>query len=295
MKYITMLGLLTILMSNTAQAEIVIPCDGTYASSQAWLADIGGTAIQGSRSLGSIKLKVRACGNTITISADGMNVSLGRISSDSNTFKGKHKGTPNLEFTLNAKTPQHISGRMIASDGQLTLKRPLAVILQSGSAPKLENCEAATVPTDLRQYALSVIDLFKYLALSPKSGFGYEDYIHDDSNTEKRQSSVYFYIDHSQSVLAKLEREQGFVSCSTPAVKDFLVLPKIKAKFNILPQGDSMSFQLQIIDVSSEFKILQEHSVKASGNSKEDVANAMIALWKLLKPVVEIKSMSGSI
>ena len=136
MKYITILSLLAISISNTTQTEIIIPCDGTYATSQKWLADIVGTAIQGACSLGSIELKTLKCGNTITISADGMNVSLDRISSDSNTFKGNHKGTPNLEFTLNAKTPQHISGRMIASDGQLTLKRPLAVILQSGSAPK---------------------------------------------------------------------------------------------------------------------------------------------------------------
>ena len=53
--------------------------------------------------------------------------------------------------------------------------------------------------------------------------------------------------------------------------------------------------QLQVIDISSEFKVLQEHSVEASGGSKENISNTMITLWKRLEPTIEINSMTGSI
>lgn len=297
MKHLALLSVLACSIQALHAAPIT-PCNGNYEASQKWLAALGGPTIQGGRSLGTVQIKVLDCGNKINLSADGLSIQLSRSPANSNTFKGSRAGTPNLDFTLEATTAHHIKGKMIASDGELTLKRPLAIILQSGSAPKFDSCSQNDKnPKDLNQDALSLIKLFEQLKLSPADNFEYADYMHINTWEDKKKSSITLYLDAKNRMLPIIKKKNlNQASCSGNKKQRFS-RPVTKITFITQRQAEKVELTLKISQTSNPSKILQEQKSQISQSTVDTtivaMTKAMTDTWNKLDPSIDIVEMSN--
>lgn len=299
MKYITLFWLL-FCCQQLAYAEKIIPCNGTYEASQKWLASLGYT-IQGKKDLKPTEVKVLECGNTLEISQHGKTISLKRTTANSNTFKGEIKGLPTINLNLEAVSAQHMKGLMIASDGELTLKRPVAMILESGTTPNIESCEVRSPARPMHTNTLALAIVLTQDGIFPSKGRSYQDYIHEGKSNptyvERHEGSktydlhdshsVSFYIDDKGAILPKMSDQRLLKGVCSPKEKRLALADKL-INIKIIQYGRQIDVFLQINNMNG--KITKQYTGIMNGEGVRRISQTIKKAW--IKANIPIKSMS---
>jgi hypothetical protein len=271
-------------LGQSALAAPVLLCDGTYIASQRWLSSMKTGVFQGGRPLGPVTIRVRECGDAITLTAQGTTIALRRSLAGSATYIGTHQTRgPRLEFTLTAQTPRTIGGTMVASDGQLGLKRTLALMLKKGEAADMTACaheaaqfDAATPGPD----PAALTGLFKAQNLQPAPGFSLSDYIRSTSVTARDITHMSIYMGADGTILPRVSDaalQQAICTgkpgrYAPPAYVINFKLTTVRSS-----RTDSFAY-MQVIDIETG-KILEQQEGISEGEGTPAVTAAMNTAW----------------
>lgn len=271
--------------SAMAAPELRPMCTGTYTIYSGTIEGQSGSQthfIQNKRSQGKGTLDVRKCGREMVLDSEFELLLNQSILNDAEYHGELNMGGVTREFTFTSVNPRKMTGIMQAGDGELSLKRGLELVYQSGSAPDLQGCSDDSAPPGPNRKTsvaeTQIASAFNSIGLNPDTanGYSFDDYVWQ-ATSDGETAWVSFQLGSSGSIIPVKSEISLEEICSGEAGK--LDVARQILSFKIFRLEDSTHVFAQLIDLETG-KILQQQEGVEDSTSDSAVKSAGLKALK---------------
>jgi hypothetical protein len=155
-------------------------------------------------------IAVAQCGREMIVTADGISAVLYQEVMDPRSYSGSIEmgdGAARV-LTLRVGDDRNLRGAMVASDGNMSVTRPLWFMLTAPSETRFEGCtddsEGPLSPQGMSAEAAAVVNQLSNMGLSPAEGLEFADYV-TTSNPDAQSARVSLRLSLDNAILPRPE------------------------------------------------------------------------------------------
>lgn len=289
------LALLSAASTSTAQQNLrFLPCNGGYQfhSSGAVATAQGLSVPVGTAQAMAADITMGQCGRELVVTIQGMPVVLNQDVMNERSYSGAINMGDGVARTLSVTvgTDRNLRGELVANDANLTVKRPVWLMLQSPTETRFENCtddtEEPFAARGLSPEAAAVSQKLAALGLTPAEGLGYGDYLTtvggqlDDARVQIRLSPENEILPHPEIAFSQLDDASAHCTGSEYVVPTYRYLG-IQVNYT---DNDVLAFA-RITDASTSQITAQQEGAPTAGQGTP-LETAISDAWNNLGPEV---------